>query len=158
MPLSNYKGPGLDGAPIPGRAATPPPPPPAARPPAPAAAPVAASPLSPLDALPVSAPELPREFQGIVVNITDTGRPGVQAQGHGPTLDDALRAAMLEYEAIQPVVPLGFTDGTPLAGYARQVLAEALDTYEDYIGANADPQLKLIIGRLKGAIGEESGS
>lgn len=144
MALRSYTGPLLPGESVP---------PP--EPPRPASA--DASPYAAVDALqppPVDralhAP-LPTEFAGLVVSISDTAT-GLEVIGHGPTVDDALAAAKAKYDAAQ-VQGLVWQDGSAVNGLARQVLIEALEML-DQLAANP-PTVKLMIGRLKGALGEE---
>lgn len=146
MALRNYNGPLLPGdpaGPSPATAAPAPPP----RAPEPAA--VDALQPPPVDRAP-HAPLLP-EFAGLVVSISDTAT-GLEVIGHGPTVDDALAAAKAKYDAAQ-VQGLVWQDGSPVDGLARQVLIEALEML-DQLAANP-PTVKLMIGRLKGALGEE---
>ena len=144
MPMRNYKGAGLPGVPI---TATPPPSPPPVLPrEAPQVVPVE-KPLARIE----PTPEVGQG--GISVDIIDT-YIGTTVTGAGATVEEAMQQALLQYESVQPVVPLQFADGRPVEGMSRQVLVEALETYQQYLGDTGTPEITLIIGRLKGALGE----
>lgn len=74
----------------------------------------------------------------------------VSAQGMSP--EDALQAAIVKLDAALPIRALVWDDGSPVEGLARQILSEALEQFAGDL--RADPQVALMIGRLKGALGE----
>lgn len=71
----------------------------------------------------------------------------------GVSPEDAFERARTAMERAMPIRALVWDDGSPVEGLARQILSEALEQFSSDL--RADPQVALMIGRLKGALGEE---
>ncbi len=82
----------------------------------------------------------------------------IEITAEGDTLPEAVESAVAQYEAAQPIQPLIWASGAQVDGLALALLLRGLDFVEDSaLGQGEPPAVLLMIGRLRGALGQGDG-